>query len=310
MMTPYLHYLRLGARYPRAAFSPRFNPLIRGEADFILSPDGAALIVFSGGEALFAMPWARSGDAADGLVTALLDRAKARRCAHVLGPVSPHSFDLHHGLRLAPPDSGYTSPFDEPYCPFIEPALRRSGFEPIQTSVLYGLDDVPVSLAAVEKYVTARWGLRSVSARASGPWAAIEIMAALSADDPELGVDVKGLTRALTDPGATWDTALTFLAFRADEPVGYLIALRKGRVIRAATAFVAPAWRRRGVTALMGAALGRALRGRFLELGVIDEGNAASRLSVENLGARRLETYARFCLELARHISTQNSPKL
>ena len=109
-----------------------------------------------------------------------------------------------------------------------------------------------------------------------------------------MGVSARDLTQTLTDPGARWDPRLTHIAWRGDTPVGYLIALGAPGVTRAASAFVSPAWRRRGVTALLGAGLLEGLRGRRLEAGVIDEGNAASLFSVLNPGGQPLGRYARF----------------
>lgn len=282
----------------RRLFCERHNPLLRAdEASFLRVPGGCALVGAFGREGFFSAFCAADRTAADALLGRAEETLRGWGAARVTGPVSSALIDLNGGAAFGEGDS----PFGEYLPAFVEAALRARGFAASPRSILYGLDARSFDWPRYERaaaYSMARFGYRVVSARALGERAACRAMARLSRTDPALAHTDEETAAMLESLGRCWSRSLTQLALAGGEPVGYLLALRDGRALRAATIQVRGDYRNRAVPAALALPLLRAAGDGRVELGVIAEDNLASRLTVERAGARPLAEFRRYGKEL------------
>jgi|GEM_PF-3621259 len=284
----------------RCLFRVQDNPLLRAdEGTFVSVPEGGcALTGRFGPEGFFAAPCAASGEAAEALLRAVLERQRAWGAARVTGPVSPSIVDFSVGAALGEPERA--SAFSEWLPSFFGPALARLGFSVCRRSILYEMGEAcdRTRYERVAAYSMARFGYRVASARDLGDRAACEAMAHVSRDDPAMARTDAQMAALLSALGRRWSRPMTQIALHGGEPVGYLLAVRAGQTARAATAQVRRGWRNRAVTAALALAMLRAARGLRAEFGVVGEDNAASRFSLERAGARPTAYFQQFSLKL------------
>ncbi len=290
----------VGMRRPdgRRLFDPRRNRLLLGpeEAAAVSVPGGCALTGTLGGRGGFSTLYADSPEAAGELADALVARHAAWGSEEIEGPVRPSLADLNGGLYAGGPETPDAAFWNgEPV--FLARALEKRGFEVSRRMLLYRMDFARCDLPCYERvaaYAARRFGLDVVTAKQMGERAACHAMARALCVGGE-GRTLSGLERemagVLGELGRLWSPSLTQIALCGGGPVGFLLALDSGSSVRVATAHVVPGWRNRAVTAVMGAPLLRRVWGRRVELGVIDESNLASRLSVERAGARMMAEF-------------------
>ena len=286
----------------RRMFRVADNPLLRADslAPISVPEGGCALTGVFGGEGFFAAPCASSHEGARALMRAVIERQRAWGAVRVVGPVKPSLFDFDNGAALGDSD---ISPFTERLPAYFGAALREAGFVEAGRSILYALDAETADRAKYERaaaYSAARFGYRVVSARDMGDSAACRAIARVSRTDPAMAHSDGETAAMLASLGGMWSRRMTRVAMRGEEPVGYLLALedRKSRTARAATIQVMPDLRNRAVTAALMLPLLDEAEGMRVECGVIDEGNMASRLSVERAGAYPLTILRRYAMEL------------
>ena len=298
---------RSGLRLPTGWRFFERSPLMRADRAAFLMREGktgaaCAMTGAFGQDGFLSTPFADDEAAADALlgeVIALQRRWGARR---IVAPVSPLLFDTDGGLTVQRLDAE-TSCFSTDALPFWDELLQRHGFIVMGTASLYAMDEARFP---AERYAWAaresmrRFDYRVVSARSMGLGAACSAMARLAQREPLFGMDGRAFYESLRALGSAWSPETTAIALHGDEAVGYLLTLcdRKRRILRAATAQVAAAWRRKGVTAALADLTMRAAGGFRIEAGVIDDENFASRWCVENAGGRRIMWMRRYKLEI------------
>ncbi len=298
---------RSGLRLPSGWRFFERSPLMKADRAAFLMREGktgaaCAMTGAFGEDGFLSTPFADDKAAADALLTELIALQRHWGARRVAAPVSPLLFDTDGGLAVGRLGE-QASCFSMDVLPFWDELLQKHGFFIAGASSLYALDEARFP---AERYARAaresirRFGYRVVSVRSMGLGAACSAMARLAQKEPLLGMGGRAFYESLRALGSAWSPETTAIALRGDEAIGYILTLcdRERRILRAATAQVAQAWQRRGVTAALADLTVREGRGFRIEAGVIDDENFASRWCVENAGGRRIMWMRRYRLEI------------
>lgn len=298
---------RSGLRLPTGWRFFERSPLMKADhAAFLMrkGKTGAACVMTGafGRDGFLSTPFADDEAAADALLGELVALQKQWGARRIVAPVSPRLFDTDGGLTVQGLDAE-ASCFSTDALPFWDELLQRHGFAVTGTASLYALDEArfPAECyARAARESMRRFGYRVVSARSMGLGAAGSAMARLAQREPLFGMDGRAFYESLRALGSAWSPETTAIALRGGEAIGYLLTLcdRERRILRAATAQVAAAWRRKGVTAALADLTVRAAGGFRIEAGVIDDENFTSRWCVENAGGRRIRWMKRYELKI------------
>ena len=288
---------RSGLRLPTGWRFFERSPLMKADHAAFLMREGrngaaCAMTGAFGEDGFLSTPFGDDETAADELLGELVALQRQWGARRIAAPVSPRLFDSDGGLTVGGLDAD-VSCFSTDAAPFWDELLQRHGFVVAGTASLYALDRARFP---AERYARAaresmrRFDYRVVSARSMGLGAACSAMARLVQREPLFGMDGRAFYESLRALGSAWSPETTAVALHGGEAIGYLLTLcdRKKRILRAATAQVALAWRRRGVTAALADLTMRTAEGFRIEAGVIDDENFASRWCVENAGGRRI----------------------
>ena len=266
------------------------NPLL-GAGDYraALPRDGGFLFAgHFGEEGFFTLPFAEGRAQADALIDQLLAIQRAFGAKRVSGPVAPSFADLNRGAAVTDdPDS--LSDLCDAMPAAVHEALISRGFRVARRSVLYRLDrgaiDIPFWRGVADR-AASRFGVRVVSAGEMGLRAASAAMAALSRDDEAMALSDRRMDETLLALGGRLSPDMTCLAMKGGQAVGYIMALEGRKTARLAAIQVRRDFRNRALTAVMGLRALTAARRSDMELGVVDEDNAASHMTVRRFGGR------------------------
>ena len=272
---------------------------------FIAHEDGRplarALTGVKEGRGYFALFDAREReDAVEALLNEVIGWQRRMGARTLEGPVAPTIADLGGGVLVEGFDRGAASG-DIYNAPYYGMYLERFGFRGDSEWLSYRVslrDFDGARYRAVSEWVERRFGISVRYGLQEGPrqlagWIATVMNA-------EAGVE--NIRRILGRMNAELDRAMCPVAFEGDEPVGFLLTMRRGKEVpRIVTLWVREDRRRRGVTAVLFYALFCEMKRGGVEeadASLIRWDNFASKIGAERAGARLFRRYKQYKIDI------------